>query len=444
MTTKKRKHSSPFRVIILGFLAMILIGAFLLMLPFSKQGEGSATFGEALFTSTSAICVTGLVVQDTATYWTLFGQGVIILLIQIGGLGVVTVAMTLAGIAGRKIGLQQRITMQEAISAPDVGGIVVMTKFILKITFTVELIGALLFIPVFCRDFGFFKGLFYAFFHSISAFCNAGFDLMGVKSPFSSLTSYAADPLVNGTVMLLIIIGGIGFVTWQDISQYGLHFNRYRLQTKVVLASSAVLILFPTLYFFFFEVTSGSIGERLLASLFAAVSPRTAGFNTVDLSAMSESGQAVTIVLMLIGGSPGSTAGGMKTTTVAVLIASLVAVLRRRRDTAMFARRVESDVVRNAVAVLTMYFILFFVGGVAISMIEGLPLLTCLFESASAIGTVGLTLGVTPMLGTVSRIILIALMFFGRVGGLTLAFATLSGTPSGNFSHFPREKITVG
>ncbi|MBR7182137.1 MAG: Trk family potassium uptake protein [Clostridia bacterium] len=445
MIPKRRKRLSTFQVIILGFLAVLLIGALLLMLPFATKGEESASFIDALFTSTSALCVTGLVVQSTAAYWSVFGQVVILILIQIGGLGVITIAMALATLAGRKIGLMQRMTMQEAISAPEIGGIEEMTKFILKISFSIELIGTLLFMPTFCSQFGFGKGLYYSVFHSISAFCNAGFDLMGTDAnPFPSLTGYTDNALVSGTAILLIVVGGIGFATWKDISKHGLRFRRYRMQSKVALTVSALLIVLPTVYFFFFEVTDGNVGERILASLFMAVSPRTAGFNTSNLNEVSEVGNALTILLMLIGGTSGSTAGGIKTTTVAVLIASVVAVFRRKSDTALFGRRIVSETVRHATVIFLMYFTLFFVGGSAIAMIEGLPLLDCLYEAASAIATVGLTLGITPSLGIASRLILIVLMFLGRVGGLTLIFAALSGKPSNNSAHLPREKITVG
>ena len=320
-----------------------------------------------------------------------------------------------------------------------------MTKFILKISFSIELIGTLLLMPTFCSQFGFGKGLYYSIFHSISAFCNAGFDLMGTDAnPFPSLTGYTDNALVSGTAILLIVVGGIDFATWKDISKHGLRFRRYRMQSKVALTVSALLIVLPTVYFFFFEVTDGNVGERILASLFMAVSPRTAGFNTSNLNEVSEVGNALTILLMLIGGTSGSTAGGIKTTTVAVLIASVVAVFRRKSDTALFGRRIVSETVRHATVIFLMYFTLFFVGGSAIAMIEGLPLLDCLYEAASAIATVGLTLGITPSLGIASRLILIVLMFLGRVGGLTLIFAALSGKPSNNSAHLPREKITVG
>lgn len=437
-----KNNKSPFRIIILGFLLVILVGSVLLMLPVSSQAGVVTPFLHALFTSTSAVCVTGLVVYDTATYWSSFGQTVIIILIQIGGLGVVTVAGTFVILSGKKIGLMQRSTMQEAIAAPNVGGIVRLTGFIFKTALAVELLGAVLLLPVFFRDFG-VKGIWYALFHSISAFCNAGFDLMGVNAPFSSLTGYAGNPVVSIVIALLIAIGGIGFVTWSDISVNRLHFHKYRMQSKVILAVTGLLILIPTIYFFLFEFAQAPMGERVLLSFFQAVTPRTAGFNTADLTLLSETGQFVILILMLIGGSPGSTAGGMKTTTVAVLLANSVAVCRRREHPHFFNRRISSEVVSQASTILMMYLVLFLTAGLVISRLEDLPVLTCLFETASAIGTVGLSLGVTPQLGGVSHLILIVLMFFGRVGGLTLMFAALSNV-QGNSARLPQERITVG
>ena len=439
----KHKHITSFQIIILGFLSMIVLGSLLLMLPFATQDGKGAVFSDALFTATSAVCVTGLILRDTATYWSIFGQSVILFLIQIGGMGIVTVSVAVAAFSGRKIGLMQRSTMQEAVSAYHVGGIVRLTKFILKISVCIELMGAVLLLPPFIRDFGVPKGLFYSLFHSVSAFCNAGFDLMGVKEPFSSLTSYSSQPFVNVTVMALIIIGGIGFLTWEDIKNNKLCFRNYRMQSKVILTVTGILILLPALYFFFFEYSELPLGERVLSSLFQSVTTRTAGFNSTDLTSFSETGQMMMILLMLIGGSPGSTAGGMKTTTVVVLVASALSVFRKREQTQMFKRRIPDETVKSAATVFLMYIALFLGGGMMISQLENLPLLTTLFETASAIGTVGLSLGITSQLGMVSQFILIMLMFFGRVGGLTLIFAALTGTET-NASNYPQERITVG
>lgn len=439
----KFRRLSSFQVILLGFVAVILLGALLLMLPISSSNGALTSFGDALFTSTSAVCVTGLVVKDTATYWSYFGQFIILLLIQIGGMGVVTVAASLTMLAGKKIGLGQRNTMQEAMSAPSVGGIVNLTWFIIKGVFIIELIGAFIMLPVFCIHYG-ARGIWMAFFHSISAFCNAGFDIMGsISGEFSSLTELATNPIINIVIMFLIVIGGIGFLTWDDVYKHKLHIGRYRMQSKVILSVTLVLILAPALYFFLFEFQNCEIGERILLSLFQSVTLRTAGFNTVDFSVISDVGIALMIVLMLIGGSPGSTAGGMKTTTFALLFPASISVFRRQENAHIFKRRIDDDTVKNAFSICFLYIIMFFIGGAIISMLEGLPLSTCLYETASAIGTVGLSLGVTPSLGIISRVILMLLMFFGRVGGLTLIYATFGGIRK-NISKLPLDKITVG
>lgn len=413
------------------------------MLPISSVSGKVTPFNESLFTATSAVCVTGLVVQDTGSYWSTFGQAIILILIQIGGLGVITVAASFALLSGRKISLMQRSTMQEAIAAPKIGGIVRLTGFVLKATLIFELSGAVIMMPVLCKDYG-VKGVWLAVFHSISAFCNAGFDILGTDaSKYVSLTQYVNCTSINLAVIFLIVIGGIGFLTWEDIYTNKLHFRRYRMQSKVILITSAILIIVPALYFFFFDLNNLPIKQRILSSLFQSVTTRTAGFNTVDLTALQEPSVATMIVLMIIGGSPGSTAGGIKTTTVAVLIANSLATFGRKDSSHFFKRRIDNQVVKNASTILIMYLVLSFTGVVAISTAEKIPFLKCLFETSSAIGTVGLTLGITPELGLFSQLILILLMFCGRVGGLTLIYAAISNTKK-NISKYPLEHITVG
>lgn len=422
---------------------IIIIGSLLLMLPISSVSGKVTPFNESLFTATSAVCVTGLVVHDTGSYWSTFGQAVILILIQIGGLGVITVAASFALLSGRKISLMQRSTMQEAIAAPKIGGIVRLTGFVLKATFIFELSGAVIMMPVLCKDYG-AKGVWLAVFHSISAFCNAGFDILGTDaSKYVSLTQYVNCASINLAVIFLIVIGGIGFLTWEDIYTNKLHFRRYRMQSKVILITSAILIIVPALYFFFFDLNNLPIKQRILSSLFQSVTTRTAGFNTVDLTALQEPSVATMIVLMIIGGSPGSTAGGIKTTTVAVLIANSLATFGRKDSSHFFKRRIDNQVVKNASTILILYLVLSFTGAVAISTAEKIPFLKCLFETSSAIGTVGLTLGITPELGLFSQLILILLMFCGRVGGLTLIYAAISNTKK-NISKYPLEHITVG
>lgn len=442
MEILKRKLSS-FQIILLGFAGVILLGALILTLPISSKPHEWTAFIDALFTSTSAVCVTGLIVFDTATHWTIFGQIIILLLIQIGGMGVVTIAVSLAVASGKKIGLFSRETMKNAISAPNVSGIVRLTGFIIKGIFLIEIIGALIMLPVFCKDYG-AEGIWAAVFHSVSAFCNAGFDIMGTKSgEFTSLTHYSAQPVINITIMLLIIVGGIGFLVWEDICKHKWRIREYRTQSKLVLIVTAALIVLPAVYFFFFECGDLPVTERILASLFQSVTPRTAGFNTINLTAISDTGLYLMIILMLIGGSPGSTAGGMKTTTIAVLFSSAFSVFRKKDNAEVMKRRIDDETVKTASAVFLMYITLFLVGGMAISTIENLPITSCLYETASAVGTVGLTLGITPTLGSASKMILIMSMFFGRVGGLTLIYAAF-GANKKQVAKLPADTIAVG
>ena len=444
----KSDRVSPARVIIIGFLLLILFGTALLMLPFATREWGGASFFDALFTATSATCVTGLVIHDTVRYWSGFGQLVILFLIQVGGMGVVTMAVAIFIFSGKRIGLKQRWVMQESISAPQVGGIVRMTGFILKTAFAIEGLGAAILALRFCPRFGPWRGLWYAVFHAVSAFCNAGFDLMGREAPFSSLTAYVGDPAVDLVVMLLIVVGGLGFLTWQDIAAHRFRFKEYRLQSKLILVTTAALLLSGFLFFLFYEFRlpqwSGlSWGEKALAALFQSVTPRTAGFNTVDLSQLSEPSQLLTILLMLTGGSPGSTAGGFKTTTLAVLLLSAAAAFQRRRSAQCFGRRVQESALQSACAIFLLYLLLFLAGGMLICCIDRVPLMDALFEAASAIGTVGLSIGGTARFSMGSRLILIFLMYFGRVGGLTLIYAVMAGGGI-SASQFPQEQVTVG
>ena len=438
-----KKHLTSFQLIILGFAGVILLGTILLMLPVSTSNKVLTPFHEALFTATSAVCVTGLVVKDTGSYWSMFGQMVILILIQIGGLGVVTVAASVSLLSGKRISLMQRSTMQDAISAPKVGGIVRLTQFILKGTLLIETVGAILLLPVFLSDYG-LNGCWMAIFHSVSAFCNAGFDILGTAdNTFPSLMKYPENVLINVVIMLLIIIGGIGFLTWDDIYMNKMKFKRYRMQSKIILMTTICLILLPAIFFFIYDLKNLPVGERLLAATFQSVTTRTAGFNTINISEMSEVSKAIMILLMLIGGSPGSTAGGMKTTTFTVLLLNAIATFQSQENAGAFGRRLEYPVIKNAATIAMLYFTLFFCGGIAISVYEGLPLLDCLYEAASAVGTVGLTLGVTPGLHVFSQVVLIILMYLGRVGGLTLIYAVFSGRNKGN-AKLPLEKITVG
>lgn len=441
------KHKlSPLRTIVLGYSGIILLGALLLVLPISSRARCWTSFADALFTSTSATCVTGLIVQDTYTYWSLFGQIVILILIQVGGIGFMTLAISALMLTKQKIGLRNRYTLQESVNAPQVGGIVRMTRFILLGTGLIEGSGAVLLAFRFCPQFGFLKGLYFAVFHAISAFCNAGFDLMGGTAPFSSLTGFVADPLVNIVIIALIVLGGLGFFVWSDIITAKFRFRKFKLHTKVVLITTLALIIIPFILILFFEYQNPIFGEKtsayIFGSLFQTVTTRTAGFNTADIASLSDATIVLMLLLMLIGGSPSSTAGGLKTTTFAMLAASIFSVFRQRKNIECFKRRIGDDTLLKIIAITAMYVILFFTCGMLLCAFDGVGLKEALFETASAIGTVGITLGITGGLGTASHIILILLMFFGRVGGLTLllAFHDHGGTPS----KYPVEKITIG
>ena len=438
-----KSRISTFQIILLGFAGVILAGGFLLMLPVSARSGQMTSPETAFFTATSAVCVTGLIIKDTATYWSPFGQAVILTLIQAGGLGVVTIALFIETLAGKKLSLKEKDLMEDSISAFQIGGITEMAHFIFRVALIIEAAGALLMLPVFIRDFG-VSGIWMSVFHAISAFCNAGFDLMGRHSgEFSSLTAYSGNALIVLTISLLIVFGGIGFLTWHDILKKKRDLKKYRMQSKVILAVTAALIAIPAVLYFIVEFRDASLWKRICLSLFQAVTPRTAGFNTADLTKMSGAGIGLMIVLMVIGGSPGSTAGGMKTTTLAVLVSNALSVFRRKKDTQLFGKRVESSTVSSASALLLLYLFLTLSAGMLISTVEGLPLKQCLFETASAVGTVGLTLGITPSLGLFSHILLMLLMFFGRVGGLTLMYAAIFDVKA-EVSRRPAEKINVG
>lgn len=439
---------APSHIISVSFLLLILAGTLLLMLPAATRSGVVTPFDSALFTATSATCVTGLVVYDTYSYWSPFGQAVILLLIQIGGMGVVTMAIAIVALTGKRIGLKQRFVMQEALAAPQMGGVIRQTGFIIRTMLLLEGVGAFFLALRFCPLLGFGEGLWYAVFHAISAFCNAGFDLMGRDAPYVSLTGFAADPLVLAPIMLLIVIGGIGFLTWADIRQHRLRMRAWRLQTKLVLVTSLLLLVLAAVYFYFHEFSlpawqGMSRGERVLGALFQAVTPRTAGFNSIDLTRLSGTGLLLTILLMLIGGSSGSTAGGFKTSSLAVLFLCVRSVVRRQDEIHCFQRSIPQEVLKKVCCLFTLYVVLFLTGGFLLALWGELPLREAMFECASAIGTVGLSLGGTAELGLAARLVLIVLMYFGRVGGLTMLYA-FSGTHGAAPSRLPQEQITVG
>lgn len=430
------------QIIIGSFLLVILVSSLLLMLPIASKMGVWTNFLDCVFTATSSLCVTGLVVFDTATYWSIFGQIIILILIQMGGLGIIMVTSIIIIILGQKVSLFQRTTLQQALSVQKVGGIVKLTKFIIKGTIFFELLGSLILFLHFKNEFPMLKAIWLSIFHSISAFCNAGFDLMGFTGKFSSLSSLKSNILVNTTIMFLIVIGGLGFIVWDDIVKKKFNFHQYKLQSKLVLFTTFFLILIPTLFFYFYEFKNYPSDSRFLVSIFQSITTRTAGFNTINPDSLSEASKGITIALMLIGGSPGSTAGGMKTTTFIVMLISTFAIFRKENEATIFNRRIRIEIIRNAIAIFMMYINLFLISGLILCIIEDISLIEALYETSSAIGTVGSSLGVTTKLSNISKVIIIFLMFMGRVGGLTFIYAIM---PSLNKkSGYIYEDVTVG
>lgn len=444
---KHKKNMTQTRFIALGFLCMIIIGTLLLMTPFASRDGQMTDFLSALFTATSASCVTGLVVVDTYQHWSLFGQLVILILIQIGGLGFVTIGIYFSIFFRRNVGLKARGLMQESVNALQIGGMVKLVKKIIKGTFIFEGVGALLLMIRFIPQLGLANGIYYGIFHAISAFCNAGFDLMGRFEEYSSLVSYRDDILVNVVIMSLIVIGGIGFIVWSDLSVNGFHFKKYALHTKIVLISTAVLIFGGAILFYLFERENqlagvGTTGS-ILASLFASITPRTAGFNTIDIGQMKESSKLLTTVLMFIGGSPGSTAGGIKTTTIVVMLLYVNANLSNAKGCDIFGRRLADDTVKKAGTVFMINLTLAVMASILVLAVQGLSMPDVLLEVFSAIGTVGMSTGITRDLNTASRILIIFMMYAGRIGSMTFALSFTQRKVSTPVQ-LPLGKITVG
>lgn len=445
---KKKRQISNTQLISLSFAGIILLGALLLCLPISSKSGEWTGFLPACFTATSATCVTGLAVFDTFTHWSLFGQIVILCMIQIGGLGLMTLMASLALLLRRRINLQERRLLLQSSGNLEYGDLSRVLKRILLGTAVIEGTGAAILAVRFCPQMGWGQGIYNAVFHSVSAFCNAGFDLMGKGKPFSSLTAYTNDPLVTLTVCGLIILGGIGFIVWDDILRNGVHFRRYSLHSKIVLTATAVLLVGGWVIFFLTErdhaMAGMSIGERLLASFFQSVTTRTAGFNTVDQNALSNSGSIVTVILMLIGGSPGSTAGGIKTMTVAVALLAVFSIAKNRKDTTAFRRRIDEQQVKQALAILAIYTLLFLAATTVICVVEPAKALkSVVFEVASAVATVGLSLDGSGSFLPVSQVILALLMYIGRIGGLSLVLMLAEKRETAPLER-PEEKILIG
>ena len=442
-----RKQLSKTQTIALGFFIIISTGTLLLMLPACARDGRMTGFTDALFTSTSATCVTGLVTVDTYQHWSLLGQVVILALIQIGGLGFITMGMFFSIFLKRKIGLKERDLIQESLNSLHIGGMVRLVKKIVPFTFLFEGIGALVLFLRFLPRMGVKDALWYGIFHSVSAFCNGGFDLMGRYEEYSSLVSYYDDVVVNVTIMLLIVIGGIGFIVWDDIGKHGIHVRRYLLHTKIVLATTATLIFGGAVLFFLFESGGLLAGMeargQILSSLFASVTARTAGFNTLDTAGYSQASRMLTVLLMFIGGSPGSTAGGIKTTTLVVLVLLAVATLKNRQEMNIFHRRLSEETIRKASTVFLINLLLACVSVLALSALNPFSLDDVLFEVFSAIGTVGMTTGITRDLTIVSRYIIIILMYCGRIGSMSFALSFME-KKRGAVVKLPKEHITIG
>ncbi len=442
------KHSiSQTQYIAYGFFLLIVLGTCLLMLPFASRDGQSIGFVNALFTATSASCVTGLVAADTWSQWNLFGQLVIICLIQIGGLGFVTIGVFVSIILRRKIGLKQRGLLQESTSALHIGGIVKLTKKIVIGTAVCEGAGAVLLAVRFIPEFGFLKGCYYGMFHAISAFCNAGFDLMGTREAYSSLVYYYDDWLVNLVIMALIIIGGIGFIVWDDLCRHKWHVKKYLLQTKVVLLTTSVLVFGGAILFYVMErdnlIVDMDTSGKILTSLFSSVTARTAGFNTTDTAGLTDSSKLLTMMLMFIGGSPGSTAGGVKTTTIMVLLLYVRSNIARSYGVNIFGRRLAEDAIKRASAICTINMLLALGAALVIMSVQPLSMTDTLFETFSAIGTVGMTTGITRSLLPVSKVLVALLMYCGRIGSMSFALAF---TQQKRITHVqnPVEELTVG
>lgn len=444
---KYAKKISTTRLIALSFFIVILTGTVLLCLPVSSRSGQWTAFTDSLFTATSATCVTGLIVFDTYTHWSLFGQLVILAMIQIGGIGLMTIIIMVFIFLKRKISLHERLILMQSAGTVRVSGMVKLVKRIVSGTLVCEGTGALLLAIRFVPRMGFWQGVYYALFHSVSAFCNAGFDLMGKYEAFSSLTAYETDPLVSIVIMLLIVVGGIGFLVWDEIIRYGYHVRNYSLHAKIVLSTTLFLIVAGTLGILYLEYDTGLSGlsfqDKVLSSAFMSVTTRTAGFNSMDLSSLSEAGSLFSMVLMFIGGSPGSTAGGIKTSTLAVVFFAMISMSKGQKQVTLFKRSLGPEIVKQASVIIIIYLMGILTATVLICHMEPYSLTDILFETISAAATVGLSRGLTPSLGTFSHLILAFLMFAGRIGGLSMMLVFGEEKPQAPVQR-PSEPIMIG
>ena len=439
---------TPYQVLVLGFAMLILSGAFLLTFPVASQSGLGTSFIDALFTATSAVCVTGLVVVDTGTHYSSFGHTVIILLIQAGGLGIMAMSTLFAILIGKKIRLKERLLLQEALNQLTIAGVVRLTIYIIKITLLIEFIGGTILAIRWYPEFG-WKGVYFGYWHAVSAFCNAGFDLFGsVHGPFSGITAYVDDITVNLTMAGLIILGGIGFAVIYDVWS-SRSFTKLTLHSKLVLATTGILLAGGAILFYAFEANNPetlaplSTQGKLLGSFFQSVTPRTAGYNTLDFGKMYDGTLLLVVIMMFIGASPASTGGGIKTSTMAVVILAIWALIRGRGDAECFGRRIPKEFIYKAFSVMFIAFLLVVIVTMALTITEHAGFISILFEVTSAFGTVGLTTGLTPNLSNSGKMWLILTMFAGRVGPVTLALAIAMRVRKAQVQ-YPDGKIMIG
>ena len=443
----------PTQMMVLGFAFIILVGAFLLNLPIASKSGESVGIINSLFTATSAVCVTGLIAVDTATHWTTFGHIIIIILIQIGGLGFMTIATLFALIAKKKINLKERLLIQESLNQFDLSGLVKLTRHVLMMNFIIEGIGALMLATQFIPELGLGKGIWYGIFHSISAFCNAGFDLMGsVSGPYTSLTSYVNNFTVSATICSLILLGGLGFPVILDIIKVQ-KFKKLTIHSKVVLVTTAIVTALSVIIIFIVEFnnpdTMGnfSFGNKILASIFQSITARTAGFNTIDLALMHQGGIFVIIMLMFIGASPASTGGGIKTTTIATVALYVKSSILGKEDVEVYGRRLDMSIIKKSMGIFFIAISMISLGTLLISITEPqFSLVDAWFEVMSALTTAGLSIGGSPSLSIVGKILIMCYMFIGRVGSLTIFVALTAKTAKAKNTHirYPEGKILVG
>lgn len=440
---RRRVQLNAVQTLALGFAALILLGGVLLVLPAASRDGHALPFLDALFTSASASCVTGLVLYDTWTQFTLFGQAVILLLIQVGGMGFMTVSILVALLLHRRIGLRQRSILMDSVGALQMGGIVRLTRRAIRVTLICEGTGAALLALWFCPRYGSGRGIWMSLFHAVSSFCNAGFDLLGTGT---SLTTIAGEPLPNLVLMALVICGGLGFLVWDDLLTHGCHIRRWRLHSKIVAFSTTLLFVGGAAAFYFLEgdhaFAGTGPGQRALMAAFQSVTCRTAGFNTAPLTALSQSGTLLTMILMFIGAGSGSTGGGAKVNTVAVLVLSAFAQVRRKEDVNVFCRRLDTATIQKAYSSVNVFFLTCLMGTMVMCL-QGISLDSALFEAISAMGTVGLTRGVTPYLPELSKLAVLLMMFAGRVGSMSVAMAVTRDRPQPKLRNIP-EKILIG